>query len=68
MKPGERIVYVPLLAAGDRSHPACRAGVIVAISGQSAIVLFDGWTWSQGAPLERLFPETPGDWTQLRLV
>lgn len=51
MQKGDRVLYMPLTVA-DRQ----RTGMILAISGQSALVQFDDVDWPQWAPLARLLP------------
>lgn len=49
---GARVGYVaPYVCPG---RPACRVGTITAISGVSALVLFEDCPWPQWAPLARL--------------
>lgn len=44
MKVGDRVVYVPNHANGDRNHPDCERGMVHRINEEAAIVfvLFDG--------------------------
>ena len=42
IKPGDRVLYVPNHANGDRSHPDCEAGRVTSIGEQDTVfVLFD---------------------------
>lgn len=49
---GARVAYVAPYMRPDR--PLCRIGIITAISGVSAQLLFEDCPWPQWAPLERL--------------
>jgi hypothetical protein len=55
MKPGDRIIFYPAYIEPGRS----RLGTIKAITGASALILFEDCGWVQGAPLARLEPWTP---------
>ena len=62
-KPGDRVVYVPMHADGDRRHPDCEHGKVSSVSERSGIVFvkFDprvarlGW---DGATAEACDAET----------
>lgn len=64
-QPGDRVLYQPPTLAGQ-----ARAGIVQAISGQSALVLYDGDRWPIWAPLARLLPihEQASGWAQILLV
>lgn len=57
MKPGDRVIFYPAHIGPGRYRS--RLGTIKAITGVSALILFDDCGWVQGAPLARLEPWTP---------
>lgn len=56
MQHGDRILYLP--PPGDRRPQ--RWGTFVAVSGQSAFIIFDHLGWLSAAPLSRLHLAEPG--------
>lgn len=62
---GARVYYVAPYLRPDR--PLCRPGIITAISGVSALVLYEDYRWPQWAPLDRLQPVGIG-WVQPLLL
>lgn len=56
MHPGDTVLYIP--PDGDPRPP--RWAILVAISGQSAFVVFDHLGWLSAAPLCRLHLAPPG--------
>ena len=42
MKRGDKVLYVPSWACGDREHADCERGEIVAMHGDSAWVKYSG--------------------------
>lgn len=61
-KPGDRVVYVPTHAHGDRHHPDCERGKVSSLSadGSTVFVRFDGAVgrlgW-EGATSQGCYPE-----------
>jgi len=53
-KPGERVVYVPYHADGDRSHPDCERGVVTSINDHYVFVQFKPGAVSQACKPDQL--------------
>lgn len=53
LRPGHRICYIPPTPELAEGRP----GIIQAISGVSALIVFDDCPWLQWTPLERLRPD-----------
>lgn len=55
-EPGQKVIYVPYHAAGNRLHPDCEAGVISSINAQTGTIFvrFGQMVNSQGCKPDQL--------------
>ena len=65
MTQNSRVLYLPPTL--DKRQ---RTGTVQAVSGVSALILFDDCVWPQWAPLARLLPivDAQNGWAQIYLV
>lgn len=51
---GDRVVYVASTSSATASSATSMTGTVRAVSGVSALVLYDGREWPQWGPIERM--------------